>query len=126
MEEFVEKLKQEATKMVKEAEKITTNVVEKTGNMVSKTKINYAISSNNGKIKDLLAEIGQVVYDEYKNGSEFPEAIAEKLALIDNIYDEIDGLKAKIADVDNSVVCPNCKSFNRPDSSYCTKCGTKI
>ena len=126
MEEFVEKLKHEATRMVKEAEKLTSNVVEKTGNVVSKTKINYAISSNNGKIKDLLAQIGQVVYDEYKNGSEFPDTIAEKLTLIDNIYDEIDELKAKIADVDNSVVCPNCKNFNKADSVYCAKCGSKI
>lgn len=126
MEEFVEKLKKEATKMVKEAEKLTSNVVEKTGNMVSKSKINYAISANEGKIKELLAEIGQVVYNEYKNGSEFPEEIAEKMQLIDNIYDEIDELRTKIADVDNSILCDSCKSFNKAGSVYCAKCGSKL
>ncbi len=125
-EQFVEKIKQGADKVFSEAERFAGSAVNKTNNIISKTKINYAIGANEGKIKDILAEIGKSVYDEYKNGSEFPEDIAEKLSSVDTLYDEISELKAKIADMNNSVCCPECGEYCPNTSEYCSKCGAKI
>lgn len=125
-EQFVEKIKQGADKVFTEAEKFAGSAVNKTGNLINKTKLNYAIGTNEGKIKDILAEIGKSVYNEYKNGSEFPEDIAEKLSCVDTLYDEIAELKAKIADMSNSVVCPECGEYCSADGDFCSKCGAKI
>ena len=126
MEEFIEKVKNSASKMFVEAEKITETAAQKTGAFVSRTKLNYAISANENKIKDICADIGKSVYDEYKSGSEFPEKIAEKLKEIDTLYDEVNELKAKVADLKNSVVCSECGEYNSAYGTYCSKCGAKL
>lgn len=126
MEEFVSKLKTGATKVFESAEKITSNAISKTSTMVSKTKLNYAISANESKIKDIYAKLGKYVYDEYKAGSTFPDDIAEDLSTVETLYDEIDELKAKIADMENSTVCPECGAYNKNGAVYCSKCGEKL
>lgn len=126
MEEFVEKLKQGATKVIGEAEKLTNKAVIKTGNLVTKTKFNYAISTNEGKIKDILAEVGRSVYDEFKNGNFFPQEVEEKLKVVDTLYEEIAELKGKIADMENTILCPECGAYTDGESAFCSKCGAKI
>lgn len=126
MDEFVEKLKQGANMVFGNAEKFTTAAVDKAGSMVEQTKLGYAIKVNEEKIKDILAELGKNVYDEYKSGSEFPEKMSEKLAMIDSLNDEILEMKAKIADMKNSVVCHEYGAYNDSESVYCSKCGKKL
>ena len=126
MEEFVSKLKTGAVKVFEGAGKVTNTAISKTGTMVNKTKLNYAISSNESKIKDIFAKLGKYVYDEYKAGSEFPEEIANELSLAEGLFDEIDELKAKIADMENAVVCPKCGIYNKNDAEFCSKCGNKL
>ena len=126
MDEFVEKIKSGAAKVFTEAEKFTNSAVEKTSSVVNQTKLNYAVGVNEKKIKDVFAQIGKAVYDEYKNGGECPEAIADDLKLIDSLYDEIAELKAKIADMKNSVVCSKCGAYNTNESIFCSQCGEKL
>ena len=126
MDEFVSKLKVGAAKVLEGAEKVTASAISKTGAIVNKTKLNYAISTNESKIEDMLVEIGRYVYDEYKEGSIFPEKISESLSVIETLYDEIDELKAKIADIDESVVCPECGAYNKNNADFCSKCGNKL
>lgn len=125
-EQFFNKLKQGADKVFSEAEKFAGTAVNKTGNLINKTKINYAIGANEGKAKDILAEVGKIVYDEFESGSEFPEEIAQKLAVVKELYDETEELKAKIADMDDRVICSECGGYCLQDSEYCSKCGAKI
>lgn len=126
MEEFVEKLKNGAAKVFGEAEKITSAAISKTGTLVEQTKLNYAISSNEGKVKDIFQAIGKIVYEEYKEGNAFPENIAEQLQIADTLMDEISELKVKIADLKKSVVCPECGEYNKGESVYCSKCGERL
>lgn len=125
-EQFFDKIKQGANKVFSEAERFAGSAVNKTNNVVNKAKINYAIGANEGKIKDILAEIGKIVYDEYKNGSEFPEDIESKLAAAEELYDEINELKARIADMSDDIICPECGEACPKESEYCLKCGAKI
>ncbi len=126
MEDFVSKIKETATKVIKEAERLTSVAVEKTGEVVDKTKISYTVGANESKIKKILAEVGNFVYDEYKNGAEFPEEIAEKLKTVEAFYKENEELKSKITDTKNVVVCQECGAKNGIESAYCSSCGAKI
>ena len=126
MEDFVSKLKQTAGKVVTEAEKFASVAVSKTGNLVSQTKMNYTISSNEGKINEILAEVGKLVYDEFKQGSQVPDEIAEKFEIVDELFDEIAELKSKIADMKNAVICSECGEYNPVESTFCSKCGAQI
>lgn len=126
MEEFIEKVKNGASKMFAEAEKLTGTATQKTGAFVSRAKLNYAVTANENKIKDICEDIGKSVYEEYKSGSEFPEPIAEKLKEIDTLYDEVTELKTKIADLKNSVICGECGEYNSAEGTYCSKCGVRL
>lgn len=126
MDEFVEKIKKSAAKVFDEAEKFTNAAVAKTGGIVNKTKLNYAIGASEGKIRDILAEVGRSVYDEFKDGGEFPPEIDERLKAVDILYDEIAELRAKIADMQNSIICPACSAYNDVENIYCSKCGVKM
>ena len=120
------RIKQGADKVFSEAEKFAGSAVNKTNNLINKTKFNYAIGMNETKIKDILAEIGKSVYDEYKSGSDFPEIISEKLAAVEALYAEIAEIKTKIADLSNSSICPECGEYCAENAEYCSKCGAKI
>lgn len=126
MEDFVSKLKQTAGKVVAEAEKLTSVAVSKTGNLVSQTKMNYTINSNEGKIKEIFSEIGRYIYDEYKKGAEVSEDILEKFEIVDEMFDEINELKTKIADMKNAVICEECGEYNSQESTFCSKCGAQL
>ena len=126
MDEFVEKLKQGANKVFGNAEKFTTAAVDKASNMVEQTKLNYAIKVNEEKVKDILAELGKSVYEEYCNGSEFPDDMNEKMQTIDTLKEEIAEMKAKIADMNNTTVCGSCGAYNHNDNIFCSQCGEKI
>lgn len=126
MDDFVEKIKQGAAKVFDEAEKVTNAAVNKTGSVLNQTRVGYAINASEAKIKALCAEIGNFVYDEYKRGNEFPEDINERLKKIDSLYEEINELKLKLADLKNSKICPSCNAFNDNENTYCAKCGEKI
>lgn len=125
-EQFMGRIKKEADKVFSEAEKFAGKAVNKTNNLISKTKLNYTIGSNETKIKDILAQIGKAVYDEYKNGSEFPEDISQKLKTVDLMYEENAQIKSKIADMDNSVMCGVCGEYCDKNAVYCSKCGAEI
>ena len=126
MDEFVSKVKKGMTKAFESAEKLTSAAVSKTGNIVEQTKTNYAISNTEDRIHEYLAQIGQMVYEEYQSGSEFPEKIDVICKDIDALREEIASMKEKIADLKNAVVCPACGAYNDSDSSYCAKCGEKL
>ena len=125
MNDILNQLRQGAEKIFSNAEHITKNAVKKTKDTIDQTKLKYAISETEDKIKDILAEMGEKIYSEYKNGSEFDESLTEKCKLIASLYEEIDDLKAKVAELNDSVVCPVCGSMMSKDAFFCPKCGSR-
>ncbi len=122
----MDKLKKGATKVFGEAEKFASAAVGKTGELVDQAKLNYAINSNEGKIEDIFAEVGKIVYDEYKNGDIYNAEITEKLKTVDMLAEEIDELKVKIALLKKSVICPDCGAYNANSNEFCSKCGAEL
>lgn len=126
MKEFFEKVKSGVGKAVGGAEKYSKIAVQKTNDVISKTKLNISLNETENKIVSVLAEIGEFVYSEYKEGSEFPEDIAAKCAEIDNYKAEITVLKDKIAEIKDAVCCSECGEYNPEESNFCSKCGKSL
>lgn len=125
MDEFVNKVKQGAIKVKDEAEKFANVAVEKTKVVIDRTKYNYSISGLETKMNEILCQLGEKLYGEYKNGSEFDEEISAKCAQIDVIKKEINEFKTKIAEAQNCDICAECGEFVANNALYCPKCGTK-
>lgn len=126
MDEMFDKLKEQAYKLKDSAVKITKTVVDKTNNVASRTKIKFAISETQDKVKSIYAEIGKIVYDKYKSEGDVCECMTEKCAKIDALMEEIADLKEQLADLKETVRCPHCDAYNNADDAYCSKCGGKM
>lgn len=126
MDDFLNKVKEGATKVFSEAEKFTNAAVNKTKTVVDKTKYNYTISGIETKIHEILKELGAKIYGEYKNGAEFDADILENCAQIDSLKQEIADIRAKIAEIDSAAICKSCGEIVSEGSLYCSKCGEKI
>ena len=89
--EFFEKLGKKASETYKSA-------AEKTNKLASETKLKLKISDNKSKIKDIYTEIGKKVYQKYTLDENLciKEDIKEELERIDELSNEIKGLKSKI------------------------------
>lgn len=123
---FFDKVKLNFSKAKDEAGRYSKIAIEKTSGLVSRTKYNFAVNDAENKVVTLMAEIGEYVYGEYLQGAEFPGDIAEKCTSIDTLKEEIAALKDKIADLNDSTVCPSCGEYNSSENIYCAKCGKKI
>lgn len=126
MEEMFDKLKEQAYKLKDGAVKVTKTVVNKTNNVASQTKIKFAISETQDKIKDIYAEIGKIVYEKYKSGDAVCECMTDKCTKIDSLFDEVVELDKQLADLKQTVKCFKCGAYNNADDVYCSKCGNKM
>ena len=126
MDEMFGKLKEGAMKAKDGAEKFAKVAVKKTTDAVSQTKLNYAMSEVEDKIKQIKIELGQSLYAEYKNGAAFEGDILERCEKIDKLNEEINTLKEKIAELKNAVICPSCGEYNGSGNVFCSKCGEKL
>lgn len=126
MEEMFDKLKEQAYKAKDGAVKITKSVIEKTNNVVNQTKLSFAISETQNKIKEIYTEIGKSAYEQYKSTGEAEDKIIEKFGMIDALSDEIAELKERLAQLKETIECPSCGAYNHSDDLYCSKCGEKL
>lgn len=125
MSEFFDKVKSGANKMLDEVAKVAKTASQKTNNAVTQTKLSYSAHETEGKIKSIYAEMGKKVYDACKAGGEIPD-FAESIEKIDKMYEEIAELKAKIAELKESVQCEKCGEYTKAGSKFCPKCGAAL
>lgn len=108
------------------AEKVAKIAMDKTTNVVDITKLNLAKSETDGKVRKLCAKIGEIIYEQYKNGAEFDGDIEDALIEIDRFKAESEELDAQIAALKSIVSCPGCGQKNDKSSEYCSQCGAKL
>lgn len=108
------------------AEKFAKIAIDKTTNVVDITKLNLAKNEADSKINKLYTKIGEIVYEQYKNGEEFGGDIGEIMIEIDKFKAEAEELKEQIASLKSTAACPECGQQNDKLSEYCSKCGAKL
>lgn len=125
MDELFDKIKDSASKAKDGASKIAKEVAKRTSNAITQTKLAFAVNESQNKIKDIYAEIGQSLYAKHLDGNDYAE-FTDELSQIDKLMEEIEILNDKIAELKNSLKCPECGSLNPNTSDYCAKCGSQL
>lgn len=99
-------------------------VVQKTKDTAEILKLNSMISDEESQLKEYYIELAKAYYEANKDSvpeeyaSHFTN-IAEKLANIANLNDQINKVKGMFP-------CPNCGATLPQDALFCSSCGTKI
>ena len=105
MEEVFDKIKEHAYKAKDGAVKLTRTVIDKTNNVVNQTKLKFAISETEDKIKDIYTEIGKAVYEKYADTNEACCGfVAEKCGKIDAIIEKIDTQIERLKELKSSLI----------------------
>lgn len=125
-EQFFDKIKSGAYKTKDNAGRWAKEVAKRTSNAVNHAKLAFAVNDANSKVKDICAEIGKSIYSNYLDGKEVPEELKPSLEQLDKLMEEIEAINAKIAELKNSLKCPECGAFNPTDSEFCAKCGSPL
>ncbi len=126
MEDFLEKVKDQASKAKTGAAKLGKQVYEKTNTAIAVTKLSFAIGETESKIKEAYEAIGKIVYENYMENGEAYDFIKESCEAITELFKEKEALDAKKAELKEAVKCPECGKFNKSEAVYCSSCGARL
>ncbi len=76
----------------------TEIVVQKTGELVETSKVKYSIFDIRNDIEKICTEIGEKIYEGYRNEENVAEFIEEKCLEIDKLNEKMELLKKKLQD----------------------------
>lgn len=108
------------------AKSITKKVTVKANEAVEGAKITFAISETERKISECKEKIGDIIYNEYMKTKDFEGELGECCRMIENLYDDIEVMKDRKAEVKNSVRCKRCGNLNYDRNSFCSECGEAL
>ncbi|MDP4180387.1 MAG: zinc ribbon domain-containing protein [Bacillota bacterium] len=100
--------------------------IKASGNMMQITKFNLAIKSEENKIEGFMVEIGNKIFEKYKEGNTVDEDVTGNCEDILKCMKEIEELKLKIIDVRDLKKCQGCGAEIDKDDVFCSKCGSKV
>lgn len=112
-------------------DKLGETISEKSKDVAKKAKevaeiasLNNKISNQEKNIKKIYADIGQKIYEKYKNDSS--NEFYEECKIVTEAFDEISKIKSEIQLLKNYKICSHCGAQVPVDASFCSKCGSKI
>lgn len=97
------------------------DINKKTNDMMELNRINSAIADSKRKITSIYTALGEKYYAE--KGNEPDGAVAEFCAQITAELAKIDEYQAKINEVKNIKVCPQCGTQGPRNLRFCGNCG---
>lgn len=103
----------------------TRTAVKASSEFIEVTKISLAIKSEEDKAKEIMFEIGKVVFEGYKEGKALEAELAVKCEGIVESQGKIVEMRNKIMEIKNIKKCEACEAEIDVDSFYCHKCGKK-
>ena len=102
----------------------TKDLSKKAGQIYETQKIRSKISSEEQMIQKLKADIGNVIYEKYKDGAEVEEGLKGFCEEIQQHMHIIAGYKDAAAELKGQKICPACgKSVDR-SVAFCPFCGS--
>lgn len=88
-------------------------------------KLKYYIVTKQGKLEKTFESIGSLKYDEFKNGTDNSDVIAELIADADAVSAELAELRERLGERTGTVRCPACGAKVAKGAAFCQACGAK-
>lgn len=98
-------------------------VAKKSGEIVETSKLNLNISSEKNNIEKLYKEIGEMIFEKYKNGAMIDVDLEEACKSIEESNDNIERIKEKIEEIKANKGDDNIdKDEDEEDENACSCC----
>lgn len=98
------------------------DVSKKAKDLTGLAKLNFDIRAKEDYVLKQYEEVGRQYYQLHKDDN---EPVFEEISLIKSALDEIEFLRAEIAELKGLKKCPSCGMVMDLDAVFCNKCGTK-
>ena len=118
-------IKDKFSSLTKNISNGATQVVKKSEEIVEISKKNLSINSNDNKIYELYSEIGEVMFNRYKENKDIPQEIKGICEDINELDENNEKLIGKINKIRKLKKCSNCGEKMKLEVTYCPKCGLK-
>ena len=102
----------------------TKDLGKKAGQLYETQKIRSKISSEEQIVQKLKADIGNVIFEKYKEGAELDEALKGFCEEIQQHLDIIAGYRNSAAELKGQKICPACGRHVDRSVSFCPFCGS--
>lgn len=107
--------------------KSAVNVVGKrAGQLVDVSKLRISAADINNEISKHFESLGRVVYEAEKTENFSGELVKESIAVIENLYEQLDAVNDQIAAIKNRIKCKTCGFENTQNAVFCSRCGAKL
>lgn len=98
------------------------DVSQKMADLTGIARLNMDVRKREDFVKKQYLEIGKQYYDLHKEDG---EPFFQEINLIRETLQEIEELKAQIAELKGKKKCSVCGAVNEDEAMYCIKCGAK-
>ena len=102
----------------------TKDLSKKAGQIYETQKIRSKISSEEQMIQKLKADIGNVIYEKYKDGAEVEDGLKGFCEEIQQHLHIIAGYKDAAAELKGQKICPACSKSVDRSVAFCPFCGS--
>ena len=102
---------------------VSQNVSQQTKNITDISRYNSSIAEKERKIEDLYLKMGEKYYLAHKDSNDDETGF---VAEINSLFTEIKNDKSAIERIKGVITCPSCGNDNPKDSTFCSKCGTRL
>lgn len=99
---------------------------KKTGELTALAKLKLSLQSEKGKLTDCYTELGKLYYEFIENGTDMSAEIATYVTAVGNSKARIAEINARIAELQDNVICPNCSAKVPRNFAFCHVCGKKM
>jgi len=106
--------------------KFTRGVSKTSGELVKNTKLSFALSSEEEKLRQVYLDIGKKVHEIYQYGGSLGKFFDEKYTEIQQIESAIAELRHQIDTIKGVKSCPECGDGIQRGASFCPKCGYQV
>lgn len=102
----------------------TQEITEKAKNYAELSRLNSLIIDLEKQATAHFCDLGRAYYEMYRDNEDIGDK--EEINAITDIYDQIEGLKNKIAQINGVKQCPACGAEVAASSLFCNSCGAKL